>query len=263
MAKRATNTRRREIVFRPIPAAPANASNLYASSYKPVIEAWTEAIPGIIAEYEQSLAELTTDAPADIGARIEMVERDFLTILIGLRGRIGQWSRTVEAWHRARWRQTVLTATKVDLNTMLGPQDVRTTLEATIERNVGLVRSVSDQTRTRIGEAVFQGLRERKPAREVAAQIRESVAMSRRRALNIAADQNVKLASELQRERRRQAGIDTWAWVSSHKVHFRPEHAARDGKRYSDDDAPADLPGELNYCGCTERAVLSLDEDEF
>jgi SPP1 gp7 family putative phage head morphogenesis protein len=83
--------------------------------------------------------------------------------------------------------------------------------------------------------------------------------MTRRRALNIASDQTVKLASALNEERRREVGIDTWEWMSSHKVHYRPEHLARDGKRYSDADPPPDMPGELINCGCTSRAVLSLD----
>ena len=89
-----------------------------------------------------------------------------------------------EAWHRARWRGAVLTATSVDLQTMIGPADVRETVEAVIQRNVGLVRSVSDETRRRIGDAVFRGLQKRTPAREVARELREAVAMSRRRALD-------------------------------------------------------------------------------
>ncbi len=264
MTRRAKKTRKREIVLRPITAQSTRASDLYASAYAPVIAAWNEAVPAILAEYERALADLTTDAAPDIGARIEAVEGNILQILVTLRGRLGVWSRTVEGWHRAAWRSRVLSATSVDLGTMLGAGDVRTTLEATVERNVGLVKSVSEQARGRIAEAVYQGLRERKPAREVAKDIRGAVEMGRRRALNIASDQTVKLASELQRERRRQAGIDTWEWVHSDKANPRPEHQARDGKRYSDGDAPADLPGELPYCGCTERAVLSLaEEDEF
>lgn len=262
MWRRQRNPRRREVTLRPISPPSAKASDLYASSYKPVIEAWAAALPAILAEYERALAELTTDAAPEISARIEAAENDILHILIGLRGRIGRWAQTVEGWHRARWRQVVLSATGVDLKTLLGPADARTTLEAVIERNVGLVKSVSEQARGRIAEQVYQGLRERKPAREVAKGLREAVDMGRRRALNVAADQTVKLTSELQRERRRQAGIDTWEWVSSHKVNYRPEHAARDGKRYSDDDAPSDLPGELPWCGCSERAVLSLDSED-
>lgn len=165
------------------------------------------------------------------------------------------------------------TATAIDLATLIGPQDVRETLETVIARNVALVRSVSDQTRERIADAVFRGLQARTPPRTVAREIAEAVAMGRKRALRIAADQNVKLGSALNEERRRQAGIDSFTWVHSGKMHSRPEHVARDGKLYSENaervgqeyegrtirKVPEDKPGELPYCGCTSRAVLILE----
>jgi len=149
---------------------------------------------------------------------------------------------------------------------------MRETLGAVIERNVGLVKSVSDEARRRIADSVFRGLQNRTPAREVAKDIREAVALERRRALRIASDQTVKVAAALNEERRRQAGIMAWEWIHSGKLHPRPEHEARDGKLYSDDPAdvgaeyqgrvvrkpPEDKPGQLPFCGCTSRAVLIL-----
>lgn len=259
LTRRTTNTRRKSITFRPIVAPGTLASNLYANAYKPIIEAWSALIPTIMAEYERSLSAMTQDSPADIGALFDRHEGDLLRLILTLKLRLAEWGYRVERWQRGKWRSAVLSATGVDVGTMIGPEDARMTVGASIERNTSLIKSVSEQTRARIGETVFRGLNQRRPAREVAKEITEAVGMSRRRALNIASDQTVKLTASLNAERRREAGIDTWEWVSSHKVHFRPEHAARDGKRYADDDAPADLPGELPYCGCTERAVLSLD----
>jgi len=154
----------------------------------------------------------------------------------------------------------------VDITAMVGAGDMRAPLGMVIERNVELVRSVGDQARSRISDAVYRGLAQRKAADEVARDIREAVDMGRRRARNIASDQLSKAAETLNEERRREAGLMAWEWVSSHKVHYRPEHKARDGKRYSDDPAdnapaPQDRPGQLPYCGCTSRAVLSLDSE--
>ena len=262
MAARTKRTRKREITFRPITAPATLASDLYAEAYAPVVKAWSEASERIIAQYERSLATLdglTVDSPAEVGAVLSATEDAVTRILISIRLRLEAWALRTERWHRGRWSSTVKAATGVDIATMIGPKAAQTTVGAAIERNVGLVKSVSEQARTRIGEAVFRGLNKRSPAREVAKEIREATGMARRRALNVAADQTVKITAQLNQERRREAGIDTWEWVSSHKLHFRPEHADRDGKRYSDDDAPEDTPGELPYCGCTERAVLSLD----
>jgi SPP1 gp7 family putative phage head morphogenesis protein len=153
----------------------------------------------------------------------------------------------------------VLAASKVDLSTMLGPEDVRETLEAVIESNAALVKDVSAQARNRMSDAVFRGLTERRPAREVAKDIRGAVTMGRDRSVRIASDQLTKATSALADERRREAGLDSWAWVSSHKKHPRPEHAARDGRVYTDETAPTDLPGRLPFCGCRSRAVMVFD----
>lgn len=266
MAARAKRTRKREITFRPITAPGTFASDLYAEAYAPVVKAWEAAAERIVGQYERSLATmdgLTVDSQAEVGAVLSATEDEVTRILISTRQRLEAWALRTERYQRGRWVANVKAATGVDISTMIGPKGAQTTVGAAIESNVGLVQSVSEQTRTRIGEAVFRGINKRSPAREVAKEIREATGMARRRALNVAADQTVKITAQLNSERRREAGIDTWEWVSSHKLNFRPEHAARDGKRYSDDDPPEDTPGELPFCGCGERAVLSLDPDGF
>ena len=258
MAARTKRTRKREITFRPITAPATLASDLYAEAYAPVVKAWSEAAERIVEQYGRTLA-MTTDSPAEVGAVLSATEDAVTRILLSIRLRLEAWALRTERWHRGKWSSTVKAATGVDIATMIGPKGAQTTVGAAIDRNVGLVRSVSEQTRTRIGEAVFRGLNKRAPAADVAKEIREATGMARRRALNVAADQTVKITAQLNQERRREAGIDTWEWVHSGKLHPREEHRARDGKRYSDDDAPEDTPGELPFCGCTERAVLSLD----
>ncbi len=143
---------------------------------------------------------------------------------------------------------------------MIGAGDVRASLETSIEWNVALVKDVSDVTRQKISNAVFDGLRNRTPAREVASTIRDSVGMSRKRATRIASDQLNKLTSALADERRREAGIDTWLWRWSHKKNGRQEHIERDGKKYTDATAPKDLPGRLPYCGCRSQGVITFDD---
>lgn len=261
MARRA-NPRKREIVVRPVTLPTTLASDLYAAAYAPIVNAWAEAEARIMAEYERSLAELTTDSPQSIGDVLASIEGGLLRLILTVRLRIGDWGKKAERTHRAKWRGAVKAATKVDIGTMIGPEAARIPLGMAIERNVGLVKSVSDQARQRIGEAVLRGLNARKPAREVAKEISEATGMARRRALNIASNETTNLASMLNQERMREAGIEFYEWISSHKVHFRPEHAARDGKRYELGHFGDDEPGMAIHCACTGRAVLSL-EGEF
>lgn len=265
--------RRRAITMQPITLPAMQATNLYRTAYLPIITAWSESQARIMAEYERSLADLQTDSAVTLEAEIERAGAQAGAIILAVRARIEGWARLAEAFHRARWRRNVLSATSVDLATLIGPQDVRETLETVIARNVGLVRSVSDETRRRIADSVFRGLQARTPSRTVAREIAEAVGMGRRRALLITSDQNVKLSSALNEERRRQAGIDSFAWVHSGKVHPRAVHVERDGKLYSENPervgteyegrtirkVPDDRPGELPYCGCTSRAVLILE----
>lgn len=273
MTRRAKNPRRTVIPIRPIKAQATQATNLWQSAFRPVVQAWEAALPAILVEYERTLAQMTTDSPADVEARIGQAEAEAQSIVLRVSIALERWAAAVERWHRRRWAANVLSATSVDLSTMIGAGDMRMTLEAAIARNTGLIKSVSDETRRRVGDAVFRGLQNRTPSRDVARQLRETVRIERRRALRIASDQNVKITSALNEERRRQAGIMAWQWVHSDKRNPRPDHEARDGNLYSDQPsdtgreyqgrtvrkAPEDKPGELPFCGCTSRAVLILE----
>ncbi|WP_310533148.1 phage minor head protein [Novosphingobium sp.] len=267
MVRRKGNTRRKSITFRTITPPAIYASDLFAQAYAPILKLWEQAATDLIAQYERSLREMTTDSPSQVSVILSAVENEAGRLMITLRIRLEAWAARIERWQRGRWAGAVKTATGLDISDLIGPRDMREPIAMVVERNVGLIKSVSDQARQRIGEAVFAGLNKRAAARDVAADIRAAVAMGRRRSLGIASDQLTKMNSSLAAERRREAGLDTWEWVHSGKLHPREEHRARNGKRYSDDPAdnappPEDRPGELPFCGCTERAVLDL-ESEF
>lgn len=274
IARRARpGSRRKAITMQPIKLPATRATDLYRQAYAPVIAAWQQALPGIMAEYERSLAALTTDSAATLETQIETSATQIGAFILGVRARVEGWARMAEAWHRLRWRRTVQAATAIDLATMIGPQDVRETLDSVIARNTGLVRSVSESARQRIADAVFRGLQARTPPRQVAKELADAVGIERRRALRIAADQASKLGGALNEERRRQAGITAYFWVHSGKRHPREDHLARNGKLYSEDPArvgqeyegkvvqtpPPDAPNELPFCGCTSRACLILE----
>lgn len=261
MTKRASNTRRKSITLRPVIIPTTQASDLYASAYAPIVAAWSEIVPAIMAAYEQALSAMTTDSPADVGRVIEEREGLAFRIALTIRARLEQWALKLEALHRRKWRAAVLTAANVDIGTMIGAGDMRMPIGAAVERNVSLVKSVSEQTRTRIGEAVFRGLNNRTPAREVAKEISEAVGMSRRRALNIASNEMTNLASALNRERAQQAGLNHYEWMHSGKAHPREEHKARNGKRYEYGEPSGDEPGMAIHCGCDARAVLDLNSE--
>lgn len=275
MARRARNVRRKAITLRDMAPPAVLATDLYRAVYAPVVALWTRTAERVIAEYERSLSAITTDAPVDVQALLDQADGEFQRLLILLNAALSDWSLRVESWQRGKWRGAVLSATGVDLGTLIGPEDARETLEQYIEWNTALLKDVSAQARQRIGSAAFTGLTQRLPARDVAKQIREATGMARDRSQRIAADQMSKLSSALAAERRREAGLDVFEWRHSLKRHPRADHVARNGNYYSESAsrigtqvdgktvqaAPpkGDRAGEPPYCGCRELSVLIFE----
>ena len=180
--------------------------------------------------------------------------------MISVTMRLDKFFNRLERYHRRKWVSNVLPATAIDVSLLASPATVSDTVKASIQWNTQLVRDVSAQTRQRIANSVYQGYRNRTPAREIAKQISEATNLGRKRSLRIASDQVSKATSQLTRERSQEAGIAEYEWVHSGKVHFRPEHLARNGQRFAWDDPPSDgAPGDAINCGCTSKAVLSLE----
>jgi SPP1 gp7 family putative phage head morphogenesis protein len=256
-AKRQRKFRRSTITIKPIVPTNALAQGLAAVTTR-IPTFWAAAIDRILAQYDPP-APGTRDSLFGLGDILEALRQEGDRLVISITPQLREWALRLERWHRARWAANVLTATGVQLDTILGAGDVAEPVEAFLQRNVALVRSVSDEARSRISDIVFRNYQKRTPIAEVARDMREAVDMGRRRAIRIAADQTTKLSAALDTERMVQAGIEKWQWVHSGKLHAREEHLERDGKVYSFDDPPEDMPGELPFCGCRKLGVLDLD----
>lgn len=260
LVRRVRRPSRKPIELPLIRATKVQADDL-ALIYLKVVAAWRGQMAAIVEAYDRTLGKmLRTDSVEETGGLIDDMVKEIERLVLRLSPELRRWAFQVERTHRGKWTRGVLAATDVDLTTTLGPEQVSETIEAVLQRNVSLVTDVSNEMRQRIADAVFRGFQQRTPAVEIARQIRESVSMGRARAIRIASDQTTKLSSALDAERQRQAGLDHWKWRSSHKLHYRPAHQARDGKIYTDETAPADLPGMLPFCGCTRQGIIVFDD---
>lgn len=265
--------KRRDVTLRPINPPVALATDL-AAIYAPAWRIWQEGVDAIMAGYDPvPLGDaLTTDTADQIQAAIASLASDFLTRLVTIiTPNLTRWAVAAERVHRHRWVNAVKAGTGVDLDTFLTAQPVQETLANFIQRNVALVTNVSDQAKSRISDAVFRGYQERRPAREVAAEIREAAAMGRDRAIRIASHQNSALSSALDAERQVEAGLEIFRYRHGAKKHPRPKHLARDGKLFyivsgrevdgGDEIAAGDGPGEPPFCSCRRQAYLRLMEE--
>lgn len=264
--------KRRDITLRPIVPTQAQATDL-AAIFAPAWRIWDDNIDTILAGYDPqplpTADALTIDTADQVQTAISSVANEFLTILTTrITPALRQWVVRAERVHRSKWTAAVKAGVGVDLDMMLGAQEVEETLSTFMARNVALVRNISDQAQGRISDAVFRGYERRAPVREVAKEIREATGMVRDRAIRIAADQSSKLSSQLDRERQAESGLTQFRWRHSGKVHPRSWHRARDGKVYdSRTGKPADggavIPaddraGMQPWCGCREQAYIAL-----
>lgn len=228
--------------------------------YRKVVAVWnTAARADIMPAYSATLAEGVRDAPADVQEEVESTAAALTRLVLTLTPAIEDWVVRVEQWHRGRFVQ-LFTPTGVKLDTLLGPGNVTRTLQSVLAENVALIRSLNEQMRNDISGAVFRGLTNRSPAREVSKEITRLTGIARRRADLIASDQLQKLTGRLDQERQQQLGLNEFQWAHSHKKFPRPHHVARDGKRFkwSSSVAKTDPPGRAIRCGCRARAVVPL-----
>lgn len=275
---------RRPIVFRPILTTSAQAADLY-SIFRRMLEPWSRATEILGPVYAREIARLNdsqttgkshsliTDSPDDLGATTDAIAQAINRLILELTPDLRRWAIRTEQWHRGKWIRAVLAGAQVDLETLIGPEDVRETIDAFLVRNTSLVRDINEQARGKIADAVLRGYQQRQPVSEVMKEVRAATGFATKRARRVAADQTVKLASALDAERQRQAGLDVWKWKHSGKLHPRPEHVARDGNLYAETKAsqgklnggqvvrpvPEDEPGELPYCGCVRQGVLVFE----
>lgn len=267
---------RRNVTLRPIQPTQANADSL-ATLYLAVLKAWNAAdiLVGYDAPPKGISDSLVLDAPGDQTAAIQNAESQVTRLILEFTSGLRSWVLRVERWHEQKWAASVKAGTDVDVINLLGFGEVSETVDVFIDRNVALVRNVSDQLRGRISDAVYRGYQQRLPVRKVANDISEATGLARKRSLRIASDQNSKISAALDRDRRDEAGVAMFRYRHSGKLHNRPWHKARDGKIYDsatgkqveadgekmdggDVIAADDRPGMPSFCGCREQAYLAI-----
>jgi SPP1 gp7 family putative phage head morphogenesis protein len=140
----------------------------------------------------------------------------------------------------------------------------RDILQATINANVALIKSIPEQYLTQVEGMVMRSVQTGRDAGQLYSDIREQFGVTRRRAALIARDQNAKATSAIQTARQKEAGITHAVWMhSGGGRHPRPTHVAMNGKQYEVSkgmyDSSVDkwiFPGELINCRCVMRSVI-------
>lgn len=228
-----------------------------------IVRYWRNAVASqLLNYYEATLREknpsFTGDSVEDIQRILGGLDDGAYRLILTLNPELRSWLVKAQKLHAARFVANAKTVAGVDLSTIITEGGVQTTVEAILQRNVALITNLSDTTRSSISEILFAGIQNRTPRVDLAKLISERLDIQRDRALRIASDQSTKLSASLDRERQEEIGINKFIWQHSGKVHFRPEHKARDGKVFSwqDPKLADDLPGMKINCGCKAKGYI-------
>lgn len=172
----------------------------------------------------------------------------------------------VSEWNLKQWRGLVKSSLGVDLfshEPWLGSM-----LKSWATENAQLISTLEDDAVKQVATWTQKGIRQGWRWEDIAQQVEDRFDVSRSRARFIARDQVGTLNGELTQARQTQAGVSGYYWETALDERVRgnptgkyphavPSHWARQGKRFTWDDAPVDgSPGKPPNCRCWARPDL-------
>jgi SPP1 gp7 family putative phage head morphogenesis protein len=137
-------------------------------------------------------------------------------------------------------------------------------LQATIEQNVALIRSIPEQYLRGVEGHVMRSVQSGRKLDDLVKTLREQYGASKRRAALISRDQNNKATASLTRVRAVEIGLTEAVWLhSAAGKRPRPSHVRMNGKKFEvakgmwdSDERKWVQPGDLINCRCSSRSVV-------
>jgi SPP1 gp7 family putative phage head morphogenesis protein len=166
------------------------------------------------------------------------------------------------------------TATKA-LTRSLGEKDIprvkftmtpemKQAVDGIVAENVNLIKSIPEKYFTQVQTITLQSITRGRDLQYMTEELQKQFGITRRRAENIAIDQNNKATAELSRVRQQSLGITKGIWIhSGGGSHPRPKHVKAHGQEFDldkglpvGDNGEYVLPGQEIHCGCSWKPVL-------
>lgn len=141
---------------------------------------------------------------------------------------------------------------------------MRDAINASIQENVALIKSIPDQYLLEVEGIVMRGFQTGRDLHSISKDLQHRLGVTKRRAALISRDQSNKLTASVTRARRKELGITQAIWVHSGAgKHPRPSHlkAGKDKLIFDIEkgaylDGKWVLPGEEINCRCSSKSVL-------
>lgn len=164
---------------------------------------------------------------------------------------------------------TTAAQTRAQVQAILGidvfrePATTGDVVDAFVRENVNLIKSVRETLLTQVEGVVSRSVRSGVRNEDLRKELQERFEVSKSRARLIARDQVNKLNGQLTKARHEALGVTEYIWRNVGDERVRPEHVAREGRRYSYDNPPADgNPGQPIQCRCWAEPIIPDFEEE-
>lgn len=146
--------------------------------------------------------------------------------------------------------------------------DTREILKATIEENVGLIKSIPQKYLGQVQGAVMRSITSKNGMNDLIPQLQKYKGITYRRARFIAADQTRKANANLSTGRLQKLGVEKFEWVHTASPNPRHLHEKLDGQIFRFDNPPIiqkdpeirGLPAQLPGCRCRALPVFEFKE---
>ncbi|PHP66539.1 hypothetical protein CSC94_12680 [Zhengella mangrovi] len=150
----------------------------------------------------------------------------------------------------------------IDLTALIHQEDLADLVRSINGRNASLIRSLSDDAKKRVEQAVYESWTSGQTAKELQGRLKREFGVLDRRAKLIARDQMAKMNADFNQRRHVQAGITSYIWTTSHDERVRTLHRSLDGRQYKygkPTGAEGGMPpGKPIVCRCIARAVVEF-----
>ena len=158
-----------------------------------------------------------------------------------------------------RWIANIKKALKIDVGTILRPEDADELVRLFVQKNTGLIKSLSDDAVKIVEQAVYDAHLQKKSAAELQKDLQAKIAgIKEGRAKLIADDQLSKLNGQLNLMRIAQAGGKEYKWDYQKGIPrktSRPNHLARHKQIFKIGEPAGDEPGQAIGCKCRARMI--------
>lgn len=185
---------------------------------------------------------------------------------------VGQASET----NRERMQNMFKNIFGVDIFGIIDDAGLREQLDGMIEENIGLIKTIPQDSLQRARNAVTANFRgETLPGGSLIKELQRIGGITKNRARLIARDQTSKLNSSINQARQQSIGVEEYVWRNSkdERVVGNPsglypkgrrkhnDHWNRDGKRFKWSDPPPDgHPGQPIQCRCRAEPIIDINK---